>query len=58
MIGFPLATKTRYNPSRGKPAKPLAWPYFHRHFPPQWLFEPKRAIGWAKFRAYMLQTHP
>jgi hypothetical protein len=27
-------------------------------FPPAWLFMPKRAIGWAKFRAYMVQTHP
>jgi hypothetical protein len=58
MIGFPLAAKTRYNWFRGKPAKPLAWAYFRRQFPLPWLFEPKRAIGWAKFRAYMLQTHP
>jgi hypothetical protein len=54
MIGFPLATKTRYNSSRGKPAKAVGF----ARFPPPWLFEPKRAIGWAKFRAYMLLTHP
>jgi hypothetical protein len=27
-------------------------------FPSAWLFMPKRAIGRAKFSAYMLLTHP
>jgi hypothetical protein len=54
MIGFPLAAKTRYNPLLGKPARAVGLALF----PPTWVFEPNRAIGWAKFRAYMLQTHP
>jgi hypothetical protein len=28
------------------------------YFREAWLFMPKRAIGRAKFRAYMLLTHP
>jgi hypothetical protein len=53
MIGFPLAAKARYNSL-------VANGQEHRLglLPPSWLFMTKRAIGQAKFRAYMLQTHP
>ena len=54
MIGFPLTAKTRYKSSLGKPAKAVGLALF----PPAWVFELNRAIGWAKFRAYMRQTHP
>jgi hypothetical protein len=54
MIGFPLVAKTRYNSRLGKPAKTVGL----AQFPPTSVFEPNHAIGWAKFRAYMLQTHP
>jgi hypothetical protein len=54
MIGFPLTAKTRYNSRLGKPAKAVGLTLF----PPTSVFEPNRAIGRAKFRAYMLQTHP
>jgi hypothetical protein len=50
--GFPLAGKTRYNllvANRREPRLGL--------FSSAWLFVPRSAIGQAKFRAYMLQTH-
>jgi hypothetical protein len=50
--GFPPAVKTRYNRVSGKPAKAVGLALFL----PLWLFRPRTAIGWAKFRAYMLQT--
>jgi hypothetical protein len=54
--GFPLPAETRYN---SFPANRRQTGAEHRPglFPPAWLFMPKRAIGSAKFRAYMLQTH-
>jgi hypothetical protein len=51
--GFPLAAKTRYN-SGSATCKSVGLVLFSR----VWLFEPKRAIGWAKFRAYMQQARP
>ena len=51
--GFPLAAKTRYNSLVANRRE--LWP---GQFPPAWLFMPKRAIGPAEFRAYMLLTHP
>jgi hypothetical protein len=55
--GFPPGSKTRYNLT---PVNPLANRREHRLglFPSARLFVPKRAIGPAKFRAYMVQTHP
>jgi hypothetical protein len=55
--GFPPGSKTRYNLTLVNP-----WQTGESTglglFPPAWLFMPKLAIGPAKFRAYMLQTHP
>jgi hypothetical protein len=53
MTGFPIAAKTRYN-SAWQTGKSIALAYFHRHG----FVMPERAIGRAKFRAYMLLTHP
>jgi hypothetical protein len=50
--GFPLWVKTRYNSAVGDRRE-----HWLGLFPPAWLFMPKRAIGQAKFRAYMLQAH-
>jgi hypothetical protein len=54
LSGFPLGMKTRYNSACGYRVRASAWAYFHCHG----FFMPRRAIGQAKFRAYMLQTHP
>jgi hypothetical protein len=53
MIGFPLGIETRYH-SLVVNGQELQLGLF----PPAWLFMPKSVIGSAKFRAYMLQTHP
>jgi len=53
LSGFPLQVKTRYNSTCGYRVKASAWPIFTVV-----AFMPGRAIGQAKFRAYMLQTHP
>jgi hypothetical protein len=46
--------KTRYNLFLGKPMRASGFGLF----PWAWGFMPKSAIGRAKFRAYMLLTHP
>jgi hypothetical protein len=53
MIGFPLAAKTRYYPAVANEARAPTWP-----IAAGMAHHAKRAIGRAKFRAYMLQTHP
>jgi hypothetical protein len=50
--GFPPALKTRYNLHCGKPVRLPVWPNSIGK-----AFHAKSAIGWAKFRAYMLLTH-
>jgi hypothetical protein len=51
--GFPLHVKTRYNSTCGYRVKSIGLAYFT-----VLAFVSGRAIGQAKFRAYMLQTHP
>jgi hypothetical protein len=53
MIGFPLTAKTRYYPVVAKGARAPTWP-----IAAGMALHAKRAIGRAKFRAYMLQTLP